>query len=427
MSFNSFEITVREKIGKLNDFIVAVSGGADSVSLLHCMVKLRYNLKVLHCNFHLRGEESIRDEMFVTDLCHRLGVELLVKHFDVEEYCHRNKVSVEMACRDLRYEWFYRKLKDLGFSRIVVAHNSDDNIETLFLNLFRGTGINGLCGMSVDNGEILRPLLGFSRKEIEDYLRGEGVDYIVDSSNLESDYRRNYIRNELLPQIEKRWSGVRKAITRTQKNLRGVEEVYAMHIDDIRPANLSGYRISQLSATPGMTSELYEILKPYGGNAAIAEEMAKAINTPENVGRRWYLPEYEIVLERDGFHFNPLGPCVSENLEYEVEELPMTELVLEQVKKNVDKYVIYLPEEITHYQFRRPRVGDRIYPLGMKGSQLVSDIMKDAKLTTAEKRKVWVLEEKATSRIIWIAGLKRSCHHLVKPSSQKVYKITCKS
>lgn len=427
MSFHSFEITVREKIGRLNDFIVAVSGGADSVSLLHCMVKLRYNLKVLHCNFHLRGEESNRDEKFVTDLCRRLGVELLVKHFDVEEYCHRNKVSVEMACRELRYEWFHRKLKELGFSRIVVAHNSDDNIETLFLNLFRGTGIDGLCGMSVDNGEILRPLLGFSRKEIEDYLCDEGENHIVDSSNLESDYRRNYIRNELLPQIEKRWVGVRKAITKTQKNLRGVEEVYTKRIDDIRPTDLSDYKISQLSANPGTTSELYEILKPHGGNAAIAEEMVKAINTPDNVGRRWCLPEYEIVLERDGFHFNPLGPCVSENLEYEVEELPMTELVLEQVKKNVDKYVIYLPEKITHYQFRRHRVGDRIYPLGMKGSQLVSDIMKDAKLTTAEKREVWILEEMATGRIIWIVGLKRSRYHLIKSSSPKVYKVKCKS
>ncbi|MEE1365889.1 MAG: tRNA lysidine(34) synthetase TilS, partial [Muribaculaceae bacterium] len=228
------EQVVDKAIGRRHGrLLVAVSGGADSVALLHVLLRLRKDCIVAHCNFHLRGEESDRDERHVVDLCASHGVELLVKHFDVAAYCARHKVSVEMACRDLRYEWFRQLMADRECSRIAVAHNSDDNVETMLLNLFRGTGIDGLAAMTVDNGEILRPLLGVTRRQIEEYLRECGIKYVVDSTNLESDYRRNFVRNELLPMIETRWPGARSALARTRQNLEGTRRFYRAKVDEM--------------------------------------------------------------------------------------------------------------------------------------------------------------------------------------------------
>lgn len=220
--------SVLKKAG-VRSVVTGVSGGADSVALLLCLHAAGIRQTAVHCNFHLRGAESDRDNIFVVDLCRRYGVELIELSYDVKGYMSRNtsgrKLSVEMACRDLRYADFRRILMERGADRIAVAHNSDDNVETLLLNLFRGSGVSGLRAMLPDNGEIIRPLLSVSRKEIEDYLKEKGVDYIVDSTNLDTEFKRNFIRNSLLPLIETRWPGVRKSMTTTIENLRSEERV----------------------------------------------------------------------------------------------------------------------------------------------------------------------------------------------------------
>lgn len=210
----------------INKVVVGVSGGADSTALLLALAASGVQVVAVHCNFHLRGEESMRDQRHVEQLCPRLGVELRVVDFDVAGYCASHPgVSVEMACRDLRYDFFREMVAEVGADRIAVAHNADDNVETLLLNLFRGSGVTGLRGMLPDTGEIVRPLLSVSRGDIEEYLSERREEFVVDSSNLESDYRRNYIRNELLPAIEGRWPGVRKAIGSTIVNLQSEERV----------------------------------------------------------------------------------------------------------------------------------------------------------------------------------------------------------
>ena len=181
--------------------LVALSGGADSVALLLVLRSLGYDCVAVHCNFHLRGEESMRDEKFVRGLCADLGLQLKVKDFNVKERMKADGVSVEMACRDLRYEWFEHERQSEQCCNIAVAHHSDDNVETLLLNMLRGTGIAGMAGIKPMNGYIIRPLLCVSRQEIEEFLKEVGQDYVIDSTNAVADVKRNRLRNIVLPVI----------------------------------------------------------------------------------------------------------------------------------------------------------------------------------------------------------------------------------
>ena len=428
------EQVVDKAIGRRHGrLLVAVSGGADSVALLHVLLRLRKDCIVAHCNFHLRGEESDRDERHVVDLCASYGVELLVKHFDVAAYCARHKVSVEMACRDLRYEWFRQLMADRECSRIAVAHNSDDNVETMLLNLFRGTGIDGLAAMAVDNGEILRPLLGVTRRQIEEYLRECGIEYVVDSTNLESDYRRNFVRNELLPMIETRWPGARSALARTRQNLEGARRFYRAKVDEMLTCcdNADFLPNEIVADAPDKVTLLHEFLKRHGISDEIAVKMADSWASSEGIGKRWMTADAEIVLDREGFRLLSLSDAITEPALH-VELLAMTDELMTEIKADRSQTVCYLPADDAadedmirqHYRLRQPKRGDRISPLGMKGSSLVSDVLKDAKLTIPERRNYFLLEQVSTGEIIWMPGLKRSRHVLVSPTDVAVCRIS---
>lgn len=408
--------------------LVAVSGGADSVALLHCLHHLQKEIIVAHCNFHLRGEESDRDQKFVALLCQQLNLQLLTTDFDVESYCKANKVSIEMACRELRYQWFETLATQYDCSRIVVAHNADDNIETLLLNLFRGTGIEGLKGMKADNGKILRPLLDFTRKEIEEYLSSINARYVSDSTNFQSDYKRNYIRNILLPQLETRWSGVRSALRRSISNLAGAEKIYQAKVAELLPDTPNFISRDALLNSPDSGTLLYEFLKQRKVNESIINEMISALSSQYGVGKKWVLHDCEVVLERDGFHILEQTDSANEvQIKYDAEYIDNTPETINIVKHNRDHNIVYLPGNIEQYRFRHPESGDRISPLGMNGSSLVSDILKDAKLTTLQRREYWLLEEINTGKIIWLPNIKRSRHSLISPDTPKILKITIKS
>lgn len=420
-----FESKIKKNIGNYKSFLVTLSGGADSVSLLHCLNRLGLSCIVAHCNFHLRGEESNRDEKFAVKLCKKLGVEIHVRHFDVESYCSDNKVSIEMACRDLRYAWFRELRKQFDCDKIAVAHNADDNIETMLLNLFRGTGIDGLTGMSIESDDIIRPLITSSRSEIEQYLRDIKADHITDSTNLQSDFKRNYIRNILLPQLETRWPGIRKSLAKTLKNLQGTQKIYSAKIAELIPKHTQTITTQQLLSSPDPETLLFEFLKPFGTSSSIIEEMIVAITENRESGKRWRLNNYEIILERDGFHIITPDDNISDtNPNYSIEVVYNDNQTLNEIFSNRNHNVIYIPAPIENYRFRHPKIGDRIYTLGMKGSSLVSDILKDAKLTTLQRRHIWILEEISSEKLIWIAGLKRSRFALISKNTKEIIKLT---
>ncbi len=271
--------------------LVTVSGGADSVALLSSLNAIRGpECVAAHCNFHLRGEESMRDQRVVERLCRELGVELLVKDFDVPLYIkERRGVSVEMACRELRYEWFRNLLAYTGAARITTGHNADDNIETLLLNLLRGSGTLGLKGMVPDTGEIWRPLLGVHRTMIVDYLESRGLTYITDSSNLSSDYRRNFLRNEIIPMLRSRWEGFDKALDRSLLCLRSENAVVAHSVAMALPPAGQPLERSRVLAFPDPELLVRRFIEPLSPFTTTASEIVAAMRADKPDVKRWRL------------------------------------------------------------------------------------------------------------------------------------------
>lgn len=416
------------KKADVSSVLVAVSGGADSVALLYacCHIAPRLNLRVeaVNCNFHLRGSESDRDSQFTAGICMRLGVKLHSLDYDVDSYIQSHPgVSVEMACRELRYSDFFRIMEEEGFDRVAVAHNSDDDIETMLLNMLRGSGSRGLKGMDKDTGRILRPLLGVSRNEIESYLESAGIGYVMDSSNMTIDYRRNFIRREVLPLLEKRWKGARKSLMKTIRIMKDESSI----VEDYYRRELSRLRLSDtcldVYAKGITTGVVWRFLEPFGGNPVIAEEILKSIDKDFSE-RTWKLSErHNAVLERNHLKI-VVADVLDENIELKWEILEMNGEVMQQVKGNKSHESIYLPAGEHAYELRLPGAGDRLAPLGMKGTRLVSDIISDAKLSRENKSRLRVLIRKSDGEIIWVTGLKRSRHDLITGDCPVIYKAT---
>lgn len=421
------ELTARafEEAG-VRSVLVAVSGGADSVALLHACARiaprLGLRLEAANCNFHLRGEESDRDSAFTATICNRLGIILHPLNYDVDRYMKVHpEVSTEMACRELRYADFFRICRERGLDRVATAHNADDDAETLLLNLLRGSGTRGLRGMDTDNGRVFRPLLGVTRLEIESYLSAIGQDFITDSSNLSSDYRRNFIRHEVLPLLETRWPGTRKSLSRTLSIMKEessiVEDHYRRQLGELSPDPHT-----LLTYSEGVTyGTIFRFIEPFGGNPAIAAEIKRSLRM-EFTERKWRLSDrYEAVLERDRLTIlnkeeEPVEPHIG------WERLDMTPELMMEIKGNRSHDTVYLPHDESAYELRRPTTGDRMAPLGMKGTRLISDIISDARLDSRSKDGVRVLVRRSDGKIIWVTGLKRSRHDLAAPDARYVYR-----
>ncbi|MDE5877772.1 MAG: tRNA lysidine(34) synthetase TilS [Muribaculaceae bacterium] len=398
--------------------LIAVSGGADSVALLRSLHAIGADIIAAHCNFHLRGAESNRDEEFTRRLCKSLGVPLEVTHFDVGA-SRLNGESDEMTCRRLRYDWFDTLLQHHKCARIVTGHNADDNAETLLLNLLRGSGLKGLRGMLPDTGHILRPLLTCSRADIIAYLTDLAQDYVTDSTNLTTDYRRNFIRHEVLPLLESRWPGTRSALQRTLTALRGQEIIVDTAVNQaLSKATDTMLPLGLINGFADSTTLLLSYITPFQGTPEIAQSMAKAAAVPN--GQRWQLPDgITAIMLKDGLHIDRPDDKPSSLICTRVE---MNEQNRQLMRRPGPPVEVWLPRPLDTYLIRFPQPGDRIASLGMKGTQLLSDIMKDAHLPDSRRRQLHVIVDPEDNEIIWLEGLKRSRHQLVK--SDIAYRVT---
>lgn len=394
--------------------LAGVSGGADSVALLFALLAAGCKVIAVHVNFNLRGAESRRDEAFVRSICPRLGVELYVESVDTKEYCRSRHLGLEAGCREIRYDLFRRLAAEKSCSRIAVAHHSDDNAETFMLSLMRGAGLRGLKSMTPDNGEILRPLLSFSRREIEEYLAAKGEEYVVDSSNLTDDFNRNYLRHRILPALDERWPSARRSIAGTLANLRGDYALLAELLNPIVAAPSLPYAILGRLSRDAAESMLFHFIEPRGGSPTQAREMASSLPAPR-VGAVWHLGDCDCVAGRDAFEL--VTAAETDAVGMSVERISFTDDVAAEIKKFDGNNTLWLADDPEAYRLRLRRDGDRIAPLGMKGTSLVSDIVKDAHLSAAASSRVWLLEHIPTSEIIWIPGLKRSRHRLINLSN----------
>ena len=385
--------------------LVALSGGADSVALLCVLLDLGYDCVAVHCNFHLRGDESNRDERFVHDLCRKRDVLCFVKHFDVPAYMQAHHVSVEMACRELRYRWFEEMRREQRCAAIAVAHHLDDNVETFFLNLFRGTGVAGLSGMRPRNGRVIRPA-------------------------------RNKIRNKIMPVVRECFPAAEQGIKATMDNLSGCKAVFHQAIDAYRRRMVS--RAGQCvridcallaDAADGKSTVLHELLMPYGFNSTQSALIGRAV-AAGRTGAVFEAPGYVAEIGRGVILIHARSECARDESEWRfsldrISDLPVN-LSVSVVERDEnfsflrDGSIAYFDESILAetLTLRHWREGDRFRPFGMRGSKKLSDYFTDHKFSLSEKRHAWVLC--AGQKIIWLVGHRQGAEFSVSSSSKRV-------
>ena len=400
--------------------LVGLSGGPDSVCLARILDSLGYGVVAVHCNFHLRGDESQRDEQFVASLCLQMGWELHRVDFDTQTYAQHRKISIEMAARELRYEHFRSLLHDTQAHVIAVGHHQDDNIETLLLNAVRGTGIRGLCGMQPRNNDVVRPLLCLTRQEILAHLADIQQDFVTDHTNLEDAYARNKVRLDVLPLLEHINPGAMKNLASTQENLTEVMKIYQQAMQQSlaecveQRANREIYiHIAKLQSHPSPISILHETLSPLGFNKAQMEDMLHTLHESGKVftaeGRRALVDRQHIIVE--AAHY-PMPAFRQEVVD--VQDLHMQK----------DPSHAYLDADKLHGELtlRTPRTGDTFAPFGMGGKRkLLSDFLTDQKLTLFEKEHQSLLID--GNEIAWVVGRRSSELYRVDEHTKRVLQL----
>lgn len=423
--------------------IVGLSGGPDSVCLTLMLHEMGYDLTGVHCNFHLRGEESMRDERFVRDLCHELNIPLHKADFDTAQYAKDHKLSIEMAARELRYDLFRRLKAELHAEAIAVGHHQDDNVETLMLNMARGTGLKGACGMQAVNGDIIRPLLCLRRHEILHFLASRQQDYVTDHTNLEDEYARNKVRLNIVPQMEAINPRAVDNISTTMDNLREVYNIYIWWMEQVHqrccsllPTGDMRIDIPQLLSLPSPQSALHELLSPACLSRAditslldICLQTAQPTSSPTlphpcesnsrtlsgkvfgKEGRRVIVDRDCLLLEAEHYTQPTISHTVHPISEVHIEKAPHLAYL------DADK----LSGPLT---VRTPMPGDTFAPFGMGGRRkLLSDYMTDQKMNLFDKERQLLLVD--GNEIAWVVGRRGSEKYRVDANTKRVVVASC--
>lgn len=404
--------------------LVALSGGADSVALLRILCDLDYHVEAAHCNFRLRGEESNRDEQFVKSLCQTYDIPIHLIHFDTAEYASLHQVSIEMAARDLRYGYFRQLRDDIGAETVCVAHHRDDAVETLLMNLLRGSGIHGLTGIRPRNGHIVRPLLDVSRQEIFQYLHSIGQDYVTDSTNLQPDVLRNKLRLQLIPLLEQLSPGASDNIARSAHYLSEAEKVFNSAFSPLH-ATLP---ISAVKDFPSPLCLLHEWLSPLGFNRTQTDQILSGLDGGS--GREFTSPTHTLVIDRDQLIVEPVSTPmkpliipepgtyrIDETAKIRIEEVGEAVVSRDPVIATLDAAAVRFPLTL-----RTVEPGDIFQPFGMKGKKLVSDYLTDIKLNLLAKRRQRVLAD-ATCTILWLVGLRTDHRCRITPDTRRILRV----
>ena len=436
-------------------YIVALSGGADSVSLLFVLKHLEHELGIgveaAHCNFHLRGAESVRDEEFCKQLCDRLSVPLHLIHFDTQAYADLHRVSIEMAARDLRYGYFENLRRDIEAQDICVAHHRDDSVETVLLNLVRGTGLRGLRGIQPRNGNIIRPLLSLSREDIVQYLDALGESYVTDSTNLHNDVKRNKIRLDVMPLLRELNPSVSQSIfessLRVGEALKVFDEAMKRSIADVTATSPSHHltispphhlviSVERLKQQPSPEYTLHEILSSYGFTSAQIEQIYGSLDTC-SAGKIIASDSHELAFDRGSLLVQPRTNVADSARSMRIPETS-TYVFSDSLKIKVaaedcgDDYVpsraadcvcldasdIKFPLMLRHIE-----QGDRFVPFGMNGMKLVSDYLTDRKKNVFEKRAQLVVTD-AQQRIVWLVGERTDNRFRISKETSKALRLT---
>lgn len=395
-------------------YLIALSGGADSIALALMMKEQRLNVLALHCNFHLRGEESDRDEQFVRDFCHKHAIPLEVCHFDTLASASQHKTSIEMEARDLRYRWFAQRAQALDAEAICVAHHKDDQAETLVLNLIRGTGLKGLAAMHPDrivNGlRIIRPLLDITKKEILQYLARMGQDFVTDSSNLEREALRNRIRLDLMPMLRQLNPNITDCLARTAHNVR-------LELDSDSEESHYYRWLAPLGFSRSQILDIY---------AHCSSPHPSPLTAHRSSGLTWHSATHTLLLDRGELILQEKGTSANTTLQLHIEELPTG--IVPSTHDFLNKAQAFIDaDSIKGEPVLRPmRQGDRFRPYGMKhGTKLLSDFLTDRKVSILDKQTQLVAVDSSTDAIIWIVGREIDHRYRISPTTKRILRLTC--
>ncbi|MDR0834318.1 MAG: tRNA lysidine(34) synthetase TilS [Candidatus Symbiothrix sp.] len=438
--------TVRQYIAKHQllrqpqaKIIVGVSGGADSVVLLYVLQRLGYDCVAAHCNFHLRKEESDADEQLVYQLAADWKIPYYKEHFDTRQIAEQQGISIEMAARNLRYAWFEQLRQQLEAEAIAVAHHEDDSIETMLINLIRGTGIKGLTGISPKVGYVIRPLLGVSKPAILHFAAEKTLPYRTDSSNLQDTFTRNKIRLNVLPLLQSINPSVRTALLRTMKHLDETNKLYEQAITDAKEQVFNAEKgtidIPLLQQCASPEAVLFEILKDYGFNEDVVQDAVSALNSQS--GKTFQAPNFTLIRDRKYFllvnseqHHGIAGQARNDELPINNDALPQLSInhlpfTINHLPLTINKTIAYfdadllqLPLTLRHWQR-----GDKFVPFGMTSFQKVSDYFTNNKFSLPEKEKTWLLC--SGEDIIWIVGHRADNRFRITDKTKNALIVNC--
>ena len=433
----------KEHLFQRNDkLLVAVSGGVDSTVLCDLCYEAAYDFAIVHCNFQLRGEESTRDEDFVASLALKYKVPIFIKKFETEAYAEERKVSIQVAARELRYGWFrvlLNKEKEQFIHNIflLTAHHTNDNTETLLMNIFKGTGVRGMKGISPKQDKIVRPLLFASKENIINYASEKELAFVEDSSNTSDKYTRNYFRNQLIPGLGKIYPSVEQNLQKNIDRFKEVEILYDQALEIHKKKLIKKVQseihipVRMLLKTEPLQTVLYEILKPYDFSSMQIGEVTHLLKS--ETGKFVMSSSHRVLRNRDWLIVAPLDTTIAENIviDENVTETAFGPFII-KIKTHINKADFITSNELTAcidksklvfpLLLRKWKTGDYFYPLGMQKKKKLSKFYSDNKLSMVDKEKVWVLE--SDKRIVWIVGMRLDDRFKINAATESVLKLT---
>lgn len=422
--------------------LVAVSGGIDSVVLCDLLFKSNFSFTLAHCNFRLRGKESDKDEQFVINLANQYQQKYFVKSFNTKEYSNQNKISIQMAARDLRYNWFEKLIKEHHFDFLLTAHHADDNLETFLINFTRGTGLEGLTGIPQINNNKIRPLLPFSREEIENYTKAQKLRWREDKSNAETKYFRNKLRHEVIPVLKQINPNLLNSFLQTINHLQGSRTIVYDRIKKVEREikleeneKIIRFDTNKIRSLNKPKAYLYEILKNYGFTEW--DDIYNLLSAQS--GKQVFSKTHRLLKHRDILLLSKLldhtesfkKTKISEkhkkvkinDFTIQIEEIHKNMLMKENFYKNDSNHIIFVDEEKIEFPLivRKWEKGDYFYPFGMQGKKKLSKYFKDEKLSIIEKENIWLLC--TGNEIIWVINNRLDNRFKITDKTKNILKI----